>query len=297
MTIPKFLQYLEYEKKYSSLTIKSYQIDLAEFVEFFQSETQSDSISSAEKVHLRGFLMYLSQTGLSERSINRKISALKSYYKYLLKIGEIKQSPAVGIKTLKQYNKVQLPFSEEEIRQLMETEGIFADDFTGYRDRLILELFYQTGIRRGELIYLKMSDIDFHQNQLKVLGKRNKERIIPLGEKLLNSLHVYCKSRVEKFPENHDELFLSTKGNRLNEKLVYDLVNTYLSLVSTKQKKSPHILRHSFATHMLNRGADLNTVKELLGHSNLSATQVYTHGSIEQLKKVFNQAHPREQKN
>ncbi len=296
MSISKFLQYLEIEKKYSFHTLKSYGDDLSEFTSFFQTENTDLSIEKASKLDIRNFLIYLSSLSVSERTINRKLSSLKSYYKYLMKIGEIEHSPAAGIKTLKHYNKVQVPFSEDEMLNLFETEEIFPDNFVGIRDRLMMEMFYQTGMRRSELIHLVSDDIDFAQRQIKVLGKRNKERIIPLSDKLLKTLTEYLEIRSNLFPYGNSFLFLTEKGKPFYDKLVYNLVNNYLSNISTKQKKSPHMLRHSFATHLLNRGADLNAVKELLGHSSLAATQVYTHGSIDQLKKVFNQAHPRERK-
>lgn len=295
MSIVKFLDYLEYEKKYSPQTLLNYKLDLDAFQKFYQVETNSSDICEASKIHLRSYLMKLSGESLSERSINRKISSLKSYYKYLLKIEQIQISPVSGIKTLKQYNKVQLPFSEDELNSLFSSVDIFPQDFNGFRDRIIMDLFYQTGMRRNELIQLKTQDINFSDKNLKVLGKRNKERIIPINDKLLIQLKNYLDSRSNAFSEPTDLLFLTPKGKPLYDKFVYNIVNHYLSLVSTKYKKSPHMLRHSFATHLLNRGAELNAVKELLGHSSLSATQVYTHGSIEQLKNVFNQAHPREQ--
>lgn len=297
MSIPQFLQYLQFEKKYSLLTIQSYQSDLEEFEKFYLAESDSDSISTAKKLHLRAYLMKLSQSDLSERSINRKLSSLKSYYKYLLKIGEIETSPAASLKTLKQYNKVQIPFSEEELGELFLKEGVFSEDFEGFRDRLMMEMFYQTGIRRIELIQLKDSDIDFAQKSIKVLGKRNKERLIPVGSELVERIQAYLKLREQEVPQHNFCFFKTILGKPMSEKLVYNLVNFYLSHISTKHKKSPHMLRHSFATHMLNRGAELNAVKELLGHSSLAATQVYTHGSIDELKKVFNHAHPRERKN
>lgn len=297
MSISKFLQYLKVEKNYSAHTIKSYGDDLTEFLEFYQSETSNPEIEQAQKLDLRNYIFRLSENSLSERSINRKVSALKSYYKYLLKIGEIEVSPATGIKTLKQYPRVQVPFSEEEMSNLFETEGLFPEGFDGVRDRLMLEMLYQTGMRRSELINLQMGSIDFSQKHLKVLGKRNRERLIPLSDELIKNLLKYREERREAFPDDFTYLFLTEKGKPFYDKLVYNLVNSYLSHISTKRKKSPHMLRHSFATHLLNRGADLNAVKELLGHSSLASTQVYTHGSIEQLKKVFNQAHPREQKN
>lgn len=293
MSIPKFLDYLDFEKNFSPQTILNYQLDLDEFQKFYESETNSSDISRASKIHLRTYLMKLSGESLSERSINRKISSLKSYYKYLLKIDQIEASPASGIKTLKQYNKVQLPFSEEELNQLFSSEEIFPNNFEGIRDKLILDLFYQTGMRRSELITLKIHDINFSEKNIKVLGKRNKERIIPVNESLLHQIEFYLNLKQNEFPESEDLIFVTSKGKPFYDKLVYNIVNSYLSLVSTKHKKSPHMLRHSFATHLLNRGAELNAVKELLGHSSLSATQVYTHGSIEQLKNVFNNAHPR----
>lgn len=297
MSIPKFLQYLQFEKKYSLKTLQSYQSDLLEFEKFFLSEANSAELSAAKKIHLRNYLMKLSQSELSERSINRKISSLKSYYKYLLKIGEIDSSPANAIKTLKQYNNIQVPFSEEELAELFVKEGVFSEDFQGIRDRLMMEMFYQTGVRRIELIQLKDSDIHFGLKNIKVLGKRNKERVIPIGEDLLKSIEVYLKIRNRDIVGVDDSFFKTILGKPMPEKLVYNLVNSYLSHISTKHKKSPHMLRHSFATHMLSRGAELNAVKEILGHSSLAATQVYTHGSIDELKKVFNQAHPRERKN
>lgn len=294
MSIPKFLDYLQLEKNFSPQTILNYKLDLDEFQKFYESETNDSEINRASKIHLRSYLMALSGKSLSERSINRKISSLKSYYKYLLKIGQIQVSPVSGIKTLKQYNKVQLPFSEEELFRLFHSGEIFPSDFNGFRDRIIMDIFYQTGMRRSELIQLKIRDVSFSDKNIKVLGKRNKERIIPLNDELLIHLGSYIKLRLTEFPGNTELLFLTSKGKPFYDKLVYNIVNHYLSLVSTKHKKSPHMLRHSFATHLLNRGAELNAVKELLGHSSLSATQVYTHGSIEQLKNVFNQAHPRE---
>lgn len=297
MHIYQFLQYLQFEKKYSPKTLQSYQSDLEEFREFFEVESPATPLSLADKNHLRSYIMHLSQSDLAERSINRKISSIRSFYKYLLKIGEIETSPAAALRTLKQYNKVQVPFSEEELTDLFSKQGIFKDDFEGIRDRLILELFYQTGIRRAELIQIKDSDLNFEQKSIKVMGKRNKERVLPLGEKIIKSISVYLEKRKEEVKNESLHLFQTKLGKPLHDKLVYKLVNSYLSHISTKHKKSPHMLRHSFATHMLNRGAELNAIKELLGHSSLAATQVYTHGSIDQLKKVFNQAHPRERKN
>lgn len=297
MSIPKFLDYLRIEKKYSPRTIESYSNDLEDFQVYYTSETNSKDLAKAKKLIFRSYLMKLSESGLSERSINRKISSLRSYYKFLLKTTEISQSPLAGFHFLKHTNKVQVPFSEDEMTSLFETEGIFPDSFEGRRDRLVMELFYQTGIRRSELIHLKVSDIDFDQKTIKVIGKGSKMRLLPVGGFLLDAIDNYIVERLNEFPSAGFELFLTSKGKAFYDKFVYNLVNSYLSLISTKQKKSPHMLRHSFATHMLNRGANLNVIKELLGHSSLAATQVYTHSSVDQLKKVFNQAHPRSEKN
>lgn len=297
MSVQKFLDYLKYEKKYSPKTILSYENDLNGFSEYYFTENNSTRISEARKTDLRNYLMHLSQSGLSGRSINRKISSLKSYYKYLLKIEEIEQSPAAMLSTLKHNNKVRIPFSEEEIQKLFGTEGVFEDGFEGRRDRLILELFYQTGMRRAELIGLKTGDIDFAEKRIRVFGKRSKERLIPVGDGLCERLSAYMKERGLEYETSSELLFLTKNDKALADKFVYKLVNNYLSIVSTKMNKSPHILRHSFATHLLNHGANLNAVKELLGHSSLAATQVYTHSGIEQLKEVFNKAHPRGGKN
>ena len=294
MSIIQFIEYLEYEKNYSPRTLLNYRSDLDEFQKYFESETHSSDISKAEKIHLRAYLMKLSASKLSDRSINRKISSLKTYYKYLLQTDQIEVSPVSAIKTLKHYNEVQLPFSEDELAKLFDSDEIFPDNFEGIRDKLMLDLLYQTGMRRSELINLKIEDVDFSNKYIKVLGKRNRERIIPVNDALLDSIRNYLELRDLTFPAVGNLIFLTSKGKPFYDKLVYNIVNYYLSHVSTKHKKSPHMLRHSFATHLLNRGAELNAVKELLGHSSLSATQVYTHGSIEQLKNVFNQAHPRE---
>lgn len=296
MLVDRFLNYLEIEKRYSPKTLQAYAKDLEEFFVFYRTENPDGEWGEVQKNDLRLYVMKMAEGKLSERSINRKISALKSFYKYLLKIEEISVSPATSLHSLKHYNELSIPLSIEEVEDLFAREDLFADDFVGRRDRLMMELLYQTGIRRAELIGMKVGDVDFEQKQIKVLGKRNKERLIPMGEALLSLMANYLKERALRFPDSNSEIFLTEKGKAFYDKLVYNRVNLYLSHVSTKKKKSPHIMRHSFATHLLNEGADLNAVKELLGHSSLAATQVYTHGSIDELKKVFNQAHPRSEK-
>ena len=236
------------------------------------------------------------ESNISNRSINRKMSSLNTYYKFLMKIGEIQTNPLAKHKALKTSKKIQIPFSETEINRVLD-ELHFEDDFEGIRNRLIIELFYSTGIRRIELVELKLTSVDFNNKTLKVLGKRNKERIVPLIKPVLNTLNQYIKLRSGlEYIYDNDNLFLTKKGVKIYETLVYRIINDYFSIASTKVKKSPHIIRHSFATHLLNQGADLNAVKELLGHSSLAATQVYTHNSIAELKKVHVNAHPRSKK-
>ncbi len=284
------------EKNYSKLTVKAYQNDLNDFSEFIKVEFNTASINQVNYSQIRSWIVILVENELSNRTINRKISALNSYYKFLLKTGDIKLNPLAKHKALKTSKKIQVPFSEEEIKDVLNDLN-FADDFEGLRDKFIIELFYSTGIRRIELVELKLSSLDLHKNTLKVLGKRNKERIIPLIKSVHQTAIKYLEARLQldKIVDK-EYLFLTKKGVKIYETLVYRIINEYFSKASSKVKKSPHILRHSFATHLLNQGADLNAVKELLGHSSLAATQVYTHNSIAELKKVHIDAHPRSKK-
>lgn len=296
MALQSFLDYLLLEKNYSELTIKAYKSDLSEFRDFIQSEYDSNNIESVNYAQIRSWIVSLVEKGITNRTINRKITSLNSYYKFLLKIGDIKTNPLAKHKALKTSKKVQIPFSEKEVTTVLD-EWHFDDSFEGIRDKLIIELFYSTGIRRIELVELKISNIDFSKKTLKVLGKRNKERFIPLLQSVIETLKTYLDSRnTLEVIKDSEHLFLTQKGVKIYETLVYRIINEYFSLASSKVKKSPHILRHSFATHLLNQGADLNAVKELLGHSSLAATQVYTHNSISELKKVYLKAHPRSDK-
>ncbi|WJJ96065.1 tyrosine-type recombinase/integrase [Algibacter luteus] len=296
MPFKSFLDYLLLEKNYSKLTVKAYQNDLNDFSEFIKVEFNTASINQVNYSQIRSWIVILVENQLSNRTINRKISALNSYYKFLLKTGDIKLNPLAKHKALKTSKKIQVPFSEEEIKDVLNDLN-FADDFEGLRDKFIIELFYSTGIRRIELVELKLSSLDLHKNTLKVLGKRNKERIIPLIKSVHQTAIKYLEARLQldKIVDK-EYLFLTKKGVKIYETLVYRIINEYFSKASSKVKKSPHILRHSFATHLLNQGADLNAVKELLGHSSLAATQVYTHNSIAELKKVHIDAHPRSKK-
>jgi integrase/recombinase XerC len=293
MSIKSFIDYLQLEKKYSHNTIKAYENDIMSFSDYNKNEFDQSSINRADYSQLRSWIVKLVESKISNRSINRKISSLNTYYKFLLKIEKIKKNPLDNHRALKTKKIIQLPFSEKEVISALDINN-FKNSFEGRRDRLIIEMLYSTGIRRIELIGIKIKDIDFSAKRIKVLGKRNKERFIPMLESTISLLKEYMDYRNElKKIHNKDFLFLTSKGEKIYENLVYRITNKYFDYVSTKVKKSPHILRHSFATHLLNNGADLNAVKDLLGHSSLAATQVYTNRSIEEIKKVYSNTHPR----
>ena len=296
MSFQPFTDYLLLEKNYSVLTVKAYQNDLEDFLEFIKHEYESNSINKVNYSQIRSWIVSLVENGIANRSINRKVSALNTYFKFLLKTGDINSNPLSKHRALKTSKKIQIPFSEAEIKTVLDDLN-FADDFDSVRDKFIIELFYSTGIRRIELVQLKLTSIDLNTKTLKVLGKRNKERIVPLLKSVVLTAVKYLELRKElERISDADILFLTKKGYKIYETLVYRTINGYFSLASSKVKRSPHILRHSFATHLLNQGADLNAVKELLGHSSLAATQVYTHNSIAELKKVHINAHPRSKK-
>lgn len=288
-----FSDYLQLEKKYSIHTVNSYLKDLDFFQEFLVATFETDNLSDINYSQIRSWIVMLVENGISNASVNRKIASLKAFYRFLLKTSQIATSPLQKHKALKTPKKIQIPFSEAEVDKVL-NKIQYPDGFVGLRDKLIIDLFYTTGIRRAELIHIKSNDIDLTNQTLKVLGKRNKERIIPILPIIVQEFKVYFSERanLEEIRDN-DYFFLTIKGNKLNESLVYRLINNYFSTVSEKVKKSPHILRHTFATHLLNNGADLNSVKELLGHSSLASTQVYTHNSLAELKKVYQNAHPR----
>lgn len=292
--IDAFLEYLALEKKYSQHTITAYRSDLISFKDFCEVEYDESSIVEVNYGQIRSWIVSLVDEKITNRSINRKISSLKTFYKFLQKTKQVDVNPLASHKALKTLKDVQVPFSQKEVSNAI--LAIEADDtFESHRDKLIMELFYSTGIRRAELIGLKMSSVDLNGGMVKVLGKRNKERYIPLIPSVVKSIQDYLQKR-SQLRVKSDHLLLTSKGDKIYETLVYRIINSYFSKVSSKVKKSPHILRHSFATHLLNEGADLNSVKELLGHSSLASTQVYTHNSLEQIKQVYNQAHPRSNK-
>jgi len=293
--IDAFLEYISLEKKYSVHTSTAYKNDLFSFRDFLVKEYSQDNLLEAHYSQIRSWIVSLVDRDMSNRTINRKVSSLKSFYKFAQKTNKIDVSPLVKHKALKTQKKVQVSFTSREINTVINQIAIDTD-FTSTRNKLIVELFYSTGIRRAELINIKDKDISFSDRTIKVLGKRNKERFVPLLTSVIQTLKKYLELKKE-FTIGEEELFITKTGNKIYETLVYRVINSYFSKISSKEKKSPHILRHSFATHLLNEGADLNSVKELLGHSSLASTQVYVQNSLDVIKKVYNQAHPRSEKN
>lgn len=295
-SLDSFISYLSVEKNYSIHTVNAYQKDIEEFSLFCKEECQIDDIDDVVYVIVRNWIVFLVDASISNRSINRKVASLKAYYKFLQRVGSIEVNPLSKHKTLKTAKKIEVPFSEIEMQKVLK-QMTFDEDFEGLRNKLMIELLYTTGVRRTELINLKTIDVELSENTIKVLGKRNKERIVPL---LTSTKKIFLKYlEVRKCLEvivDADFVFLLKSGVKVYETLVYRIINKYLREVSSKVKTSPHILRHTFATHLLNKGADLNSVKELLGHSSLASTQVYTHNSIAELKKVHLNAHPRNKK-
>jgi len=292
-SLDSFIAYLSLEKNYSEHTVKAYQKDIEEFASFCSEEFDLTDIDIVEYNLIRSWIVTLVNNSIANRSINRKIASLKAFYRFLQRIEKIAKNPLAKHKALKTYKKIEIPFSEIEMQNVLQ-QICFEDDFEGRRDKLMIELLYTTGIRRTELIHLKLEDVNLSRNTILVLGKRNKERILPLLPSTKELFTGYITER-NALASIFDErfVFLSKTGFKIYETLVYRVINKYLSEVSSKVKKSPHILRHTFATHLLNKGADLNSVKELLGHSSLASTQVYTHNSIAELKKVHLASHPR----
>ena len=296
MPFKPFTDYLLLERKYSPHTVAAYTKDIECFFDFVSKEYQLKSLLTVNYSMVRSWIVHLVDTGISNSSINRKISSLKTYYKFLLKTSQISETPLAKHRALKVAKKLQIPFSQTEVEDVLELFDN-ANDFQTLRDKLIVELFYSTGIRRAELIGLRLSDVSEIQKTIKVLGKRNKERIIPLLPSVLVTIARYKIFR-DALPclGTSNILLVTSKGNAIYETLVYRVITRYFSEISLKVKKSPHILRHSFATHLLNQGAELNAVKELLGHASLASTQVYTHNSIDTLKQVYKNTHPRNSK-
>lgn len=292
-TLQAYQDYLVKEKNYSQLTVHAYVGDILSFQHYLHLEHGAVAMEEVVYSQIRSWIVALIENNISHTSVNRKISSLKSFYKFLLKVKQIQVNPLLKHKSLKTAKKIQIPFSEKELQDVFEFNS-YADNFEGIRNQLIIELFYTTGIRRAEMIQLQIAHVDLSQKTIKVIGKRNKERIIPLLDCTVSLIELYKEQRIHLEVINHNSLLiLSKNGNKVSESFVYRLINAYFSTVSQKTKKSPHVLRHSFATHLLNNGADLNSVKELLGHASLSSTQIYTHSSLAALKKVYQEAHPR----
>ena len=288
--IDKFLEYIQQEKRYSLNTVTSYRKDLEDFLSFLMDREGLEELQKAEKKMVRNFIVFLSEKGLTKRSINRKISTLKSFYAFLQRISLISVSPVEGLSTLKFYPEKQIPFSKEEMQDL---SVILDSGEVELLDRLIIEVLYQTGMRRAELCNLLLENVHFYRNEITVIGKGNKQRIVPISPVLMQELKVYNDEYRKPNPDVDLYFFVTPKGKKITEKFVYLLVTRYLSAVSSKRKRSPHILRHSFATHILNNGAEISKVKKMMGHASLSSTQVYTNADIEQLKNIFNKTHPR----
>jgi len=291
MSVASFIHYITYERRYSGNTVKAYDNDLHAFSAFLESTYNlSDPVQSNHEM-IRSWIVKLMDEGISPRSVNRKISSLKSYFKYLLKEGVIERSPVQQIVTVRASKQLPSYISQEDIIDFL-NQPVDTGDFNSLRDKIIIEILYSTGIRRSELISLKNSSVDNQRSLLKVTGKGNKERIIPLSKKLLDHIQEYTESKQKTIKANSPYLIVTDKGRKAYPEFILRKVKSGLAGLKNI-KKSPHILRHTFATHMLNNGADLNVIKELLGHADLTATQVYTHNTIKQLKSIYKKAHPR----
>lgn len=292
MFIDRFIRYLQFEKRFSPHTVTAYKNDLDQFSQYivaFQTE-----LLNVTHQHVRTWIVSLMDDGIEARTINRKISSLRSFYKFLQREDLIGNSPMIYVRAPKIPKRLPIVITEQKMDILLDAQDVFSNDFQGIRDRLIIELLYGTGMRLSELVNLSDHDINRYEQQIKVLGKRNKERIIPISKPLAKLVGDYQLQKLnQNFDNKSSALIVTNQGNKVYAKFIYRTVNLVLSFISTHDKKSPHILRHSFATSLLNRGADLNAIKELLGHSSLAATQVYTHNSVEKLKSIYKQAHPK----
>lgn len=284
-----FLKYIQFEKRFSNHTLVAYTSDLKQFSSFLSLTYETKNVSEINHIIIRSWIVCLMEQKITPRSVNRKITTLKTFYKYLLRQKIVLENPMLKISSPKTSKRLPVFVEKEKMNTLLDNIE-FGDNFEGLRNKLIIELFYATGMRLSELINLKEIDVDLYSCQLKVLGKRNKERIIPFNNQTKIQIELYILAK-NKLPKEY--LFVRSNGEKLYEKFAYRIVNNYLSQITTLDKKSPHILRHTFATHMLNNGADLNAIKELLGHANLSATQIYTHNTVEKLKNIHKQAHPK----
>ncbi|RZK50449.1 MAG: integrase [Pedobacter sp.] len=292
MSVLAFLNYLGQEKRYSVNTIAAYENDLGQFQEFLNR--QAFTWQQVKAAEIRAYIVELMDSGLSARAVQRKLSCLRSFYKFLMTSEGLKSNPVALVKGPKSAKPLPVFIPDAQMDQLLDAPDVFEPGFSGTRDKLVIELFFGTGIRLSELIHLKDVDYDVYQAQIKVLGKRNKERIIPLHKELQTSLGNYITLKTNMhFTNKSESLIVTDRGTDATPQFIAKIVKKYLSLVSTQKKKSPHVLRHSFASSLLNRGADINAIKELLGHASLGTTQIYTHNSVERLKKIYKQAHPK----
>lgn len=293
LSIQSFLDYLKFEKRYSIHTLSSYQTDLFDFINFLEAQFGAVSLKEVNHSFIRSWLAFLKNKGLSSKSINRKISTLKSFFKYQLKTGGIESTPMAQVISPKISKRLPVYVQETDTRKLVLTLQQSTEDWKSMNKKMLITIFYATGMRLSELINLHEKQIDFSKSQFKVLGKGNKERLIPASKEMLEMIRDYQQMKKKNFEKTDDFLLVTEKGKKLYPKYAYLLVNQVLEEASTLDKKSPHILRHTFATHLMNNGADLNAVKELLGHSSLASTQVYTHNTIEKLKDIYKKAHPK----
>ncbi len=293
MFLQQFFNFLEYEKRYSQHTIISYKNDISQFAIFLQHTFNTDLLNANHQM-VRSWVISFVEADLAPTSTSRKLSSIKSLYKFLIKEGLLVANPAIAVKSPKKNKKLPSFIDENKIITLLDSDNVFDTDFTGTRNKLIVELLFGTGIRLSELVNIKLTDFSTSEQLLKVLGKRNKERIIPLNKSLCVLMDYYQEQRkICIFKTDTSYLIITDSGVKVYAKLIYRVVQKYLSVISTQHKKSPHVLRHSFATALLNKGADINAIKELLGHANLSATQIYTHNTVERLKTIYKQAHPK----
>ncbi len=291
MLLGRFLNFIQYEKNYSPHTLTSYKKDIQNYLSFLES--QEFTIYDATHHQVRAYLALLMSNEMKARSVNKNISTLRSFYKFLLRENLVTANPMMLVKNLKTPKQLPEIISEESLIKLLDNKDTFTSDFPGRRDRLVMELLFGTGIRRSELLTINDSDIDFYSQTIRILGKGNKERIIPIYDSLSLLIQEYLKNKEFTFVRKTERLILTNRGKEAYVNLIYKIVTHYLGTISTQLKISPHVLRHSFATSLLNRGASINDIKELLGHANLAATQIYTHGSVERLKSIYKQAHPK----
>lgn len=294
MFIEKFLQYIKYEKAYSSHTFISYQTDMKQFSAFVEQQKGRFNPPDITSTDIREWVLSIMNDGVGARSVNRKLTTLRTFFHYMMKEGIVEKDPMVKVKPPKMQKRLPVFLREEQMETLLDgDQNVFPDDYEGKRDKLIIEMFYNLGVRLSELINIKDSDIDFDRKTVRVTGKRNKQRYIPFGNSLKSDILAYVNDRNTEVGQGDGWLFLRKNGEQLYPVLVWRVVEKYITSVSTLSKRSPHVLRHTFATAMLNNGADIDAVKELLGHANLAATEVYTHTTFERLRTIYKQAHPR----